>query len=126
MQVDRFAWTAALRRRNALVLRLAERFGLGGAGPGEYAPYRSRVIWPPMIPRDDQVEVRNNVALVEAGLRSHRTAMDALGAESPEAEIARILEDRAALGVSGWGLGVRGETNPQPPATNRVPEGGSP
>ena len=95
----RVFWTRALRQRNRLILRLAEQYGIGGLRPGDLAPYRSRVIWPPMIPRDDQVEVRNNVALVEAGLRSHRTAMDALGAESPEAEIARILEDRATLGV---------------------------
>jgi hypothetical protein len=37
------------------------------------------------------------VTLVAAGLRSHRTAMDLLGTESPEAELARIRADRAAL-----------------------------
>jgi hypothetical protein len=93
----RVVWTAALRRRNAMVVRLAERFGLDGARPGDYAPYRSRVIWPPMVPRDDAQEVQNNVALVEAGLRSHRAAMDALGVEDPGQELERVLEDRARL-----------------------------
>jgi len=93
----RISWTAGLRRRNALVLRLAERFGLGGAQPGEFAPYRTRVIWPPMLPRDDAQEVQNNLALVAAGLRSHRTAMDDLGTEDPESDLRRVLEDRARL-----------------------------
>jgi hypothetical protein len=94
----RVFWTRALRQRNRLILRLAEQYGVDGARPGDYAPYRSRVIWPPMVPRDDELEVRNNVSLVGAGLRSHRTAMDALGEQSPEDEIARVLEDRARLG----------------------------
>ncbi len=93
----RVTWTAALRRRNAMILKLAERFGVGGAQAGDYAPYRTRVIWPPMVPRDDAQEVRNNLTLVEAGLRSHRTAMDVLGTEDPESELRRVLEDRARL-----------------------------
>jgi hypothetical protein len=93
----RVTWTAALRRRSAMVLQLAERFGVGGARVGEYAPYRTRVIWPPMIPRDDAQEVQNNLALVQAGLRSHRTAMDALGTEDPEKELEQVLEDRTRL-----------------------------
>jgi hypothetical protein len=94
----RVTWTAALRRRNAMILKLAERYGVDGAGPGDFAPYRTRVIWPPMIPKDDAQEVQNNLALVQAGLRSHRTAMDALGTEDPESELNRVLEDRARLG----------------------------
>ncbi|MCC6224712.1 MAG: phage portal protein [Thermoleophilia bacterium] len=93
-------WTRALRDRNRMILRLAEQFGVEGAKPGDYAPYRSRVIWPPMVPRDDTQDVRNQVSLVQAGLRSHRTAMDALGTESPEEELARVLEDRARVGDS--------------------------
>lgn len=94
----RVIWTRALRARNSMVLRLAERFGYLGTRPGELAPYRTRIIWPPLLPRDDAQEVRNNVALVAAGLRSARTAMDALGTEDPEAELARVVEDRRALG----------------------------
>ena len=51
-----------------------------------------------MMPADDAQEVRNQVALVAAGLRSHRTAMDALGTEAPEREIERVRTDRIALG----------------------------
>ncbi len=100
----RVFWTRALRHRNRLILTLAEQHGLGGARPGDYAPYRSRVIWSPLLPRDDQAEVDNNVKLVAAQLRSVRTAMDALGTESPEEEIARILEDRTTLGVESGEL----------------------
>ena len=104
-------WTRALRRRSSLVLRLAAQFGVarGERRMGREAPLdprnsqlasRVRVVWPPMMPKDDAQEVRNNVSLVAAGLRSHRTAMDALGAESPEEEIARVLADRERLGES--------------------------
>jgi hypothetical protein len=81
-------WNAGLRRRNRYLLRIAELKGLGN-----FAPYRSRVIWPPLLPTDDEAEVRNNVALVSAGLRSRRTAMDRLGEESPEEEMRRIEEE---------------------------------
>ena len=51
-----------------------------------------------MLPQDDATEVQNQVRLVGAGLRSHRSAMDALGTENPEEELARVQADRAALG----------------------------
>lgn len=95
----RVFWTRALRRRGEMILRLAELFGVGGAKPGVFSPYRSRVVWPPMVPRDDEADVRNNVALVAAGLRSHRTAMDVLGTESPEEELLRVVADRELLDV---------------------------
>ncbi|MBI4494777.1 MAG: phage portal protein [Chloroflexi bacterium] len=87
----RVFWEAALRRRNRLVLRLAQQRGLL---PSDTPALATRVIWPPMVPRDDAGEVRNNVTLVAAGLRSHRTAMDALGEPDPEAELQRVHEDR--------------------------------
>jgi hypothetical protein len=90
-------WTRALRQRNAQVLKLAERFEIDGAWPGEFSPYRTKVVWPPMVPADDTALVRQNIALVEAGLRSYRGALDALGEESPEAEIERIRADRAEV-----------------------------
>ena len=82
-------WNAGLRRRNALALRMAELMGLGS-----FVPYRSKVIWAPLLPADLEADVRNNVALVEAGLRSRRTAMDRLGEESPEEEMARVEGER--------------------------------
>jgi hypothetical protein len=106
-------WTRALRRRSTLVLELARRFGTGQgvgraggsvraqqAAPLPVEPHRVRVLWPPMLPQDDETEVQNQVRLVAAGLRSHRTAMDALGTESPEEELARVQTDRATLGVT--------------------------
>jgi hypothetical protein len=100
-------WTRALRRRSALVLELARQFGAGEHGRAQRASaprveeQRIRVLWPPMLPKDDVTEVQNQVRLVAAGLRSHRTAMDALGTESPEEELARVQADRATLGSSG-------------------------
>src|SRR3954470_10556047 len=105
-------WTRALRRRSALVLALARQFGVGGNGGGlarTVEDHRVRILWPPMLPKDDVTEVQNQVRLVTAGLRSHRTAMDALGTESPEEELARVLSDREALGeeIGGKESGVR-------------------
>ena len=96
-------WTRALRRRSGLVLELARQFGVGrpaGSLRG-VDEHRVHVLWPPMLPKDDVVEVQNQVRLVAAGLRSHRTAMDALGTESPEEELARVQTDRTALGEGG-------------------------
>ncbi|MHB1159188.1 MAG: phage portal protein [Chloroflexota bacterium] len=81
-------WNVGLRQRSRQILRIAELKGLG-----RFDPYRSRVIWPPLLPADSEGEVRNNVALVAAGLRSRRTAMDRLGEESPEAELELIREE---------------------------------
>ncbi|MGE3273371.1 MAG: phage portal protein, partial [Chloroflexota bacterium] len=96
-------WTRALRRRSGMVLDLARQFGVGRpAGALRMVDdHRVRVLWPPMLPKDDVTEVQNQVRLVTAGLRSHRTAMDALGTESPEEELARVQLDRAALGEGG-------------------------
>ncbi len=86
----RIWWSAGLRRRNRYILRIAELQGMGS-----FAPYRSRIIWPPLLPADNESEVRNNVALVSAGLRSRRTAMDRLGEESPETEMRLIEEEQS-------------------------------
>jgi hypothetical protein len=82
-------------------LELARQFGAGRGG-SPLLPLESgriRVLWPPMLPKDDVTEVQNQIRLVGAGLRSHRTAMDALGTENPEEELARVQTDRAALGT---------------------------
>jgi hypothetical protein len=97
----RVGWTAALRRRCRLIFQIAERVGLLPAGTARVL--RPRVVWPPMLPQDLAREVASNVALVRAGLRSHRTAMDQLGVESPEAELAQVRADRAALATRAAG-----------------------
>lgn len=81
----RAIWTGGLRRRNGMILSMAQLMGLG-----KFAPYRSRVIWASLVPSDQSTEVDNQVKLVQAGLRSRATAMDLLGMESPEEEMARI------------------------------------
>ncbi len=91
----RVVWTAALRRRARLIFQIAERVGLLPEGTAR--ALRPRVIWPPLLPQDLAREVANNVALVSAGLRSHRTAMNLLGVEAPERELAQVRADRAAL-----------------------------
>jgi hypothetical protein len=95
----RLFWDRALRQRSALVLRLVEQYQPGGIAGGA-ASYAVHVVWPPMLPKDDAIEVQNETKLVEAGLRSHRTAMDALGTENPEEELVRVVEDRAQLAPS--------------------------
>lgn len=97
-------WTRALRQRSALVLELARRYGIGPADSRPVEAHRIRVLWPPMLPKDDVTEVQNQVRLVTAGLRSHRTAMDALGTESPEDELARVLADRETLASQETGV----------------------
>ena len=93
----RVVWSAALRRRAQLLWAVAEAVGL--APPGLFAGLRPRVVWPPLLPQDETRLVENNVRLVAAGLRSHRTAMEVLGVESPEEELARVRADRARLGA---------------------------
>ncbi|HXF82614.1 MAG TPA: phage portal protein [bacterium] len=99
----RVGWSVALRRCAQMALQLTDRFGsaregVGGPGPSpRSARYRVRVIWPPMLPRDDDAEAQRNLALVAGGLRAHRSAMDALGVPDPEAELRRVQQDRQIL-----------------------------
>jgi len=94
----RVSWSAALRRCNQMLLVLTER--VSGLAPGTFAPYRSQIVWPPMLPRDDEAEARRNLALVEGGLLSHRGAMDALGDLDPETELQRVIDDRQRVASS--------------------------
>jgi hypothetical protein len=95
-QRKRLRWSAALRQRTRLIWAVAE--AVGAAPPGSFAGLRPRVIWPSMMPSDDAQEVRNNVQLVAAGLRSRRTAMDLLGTEAPESELQRVQEEMNTIG----------------------------
>jgi hypothetical protein len=89
----RRTWDALYRRRNTMLLDLLERFGgqdLGGVR-------RTIPIWPAVLPSDTDSAVRNEAALVAAGIHSRRTAVAALGGDDPEAELARVIEERATL-----------------------------
>ncbi len=47
-----------------------------------------------MLPSDRDSAVRNAVSLVGSGVQSRRGAMASLGEEDPDAELARIREER--------------------------------
>jgi hypothetical protein len=92
----RVGWTAALRACARAMLLLTVRFGLGGTGEGLGAE-QIQVVWPQMLPRDDDADVQRNLTLVQAGLRSYHTAMAELGELDPASELERVRDDRAYL-----------------------------
>jgi hypothetical protein len=105
VQRKRLIRGAAYRRRNELILRVLERFGR----PREaYAPYRTRIVWGPVLPQDRSRQVADERVLVAAGIHSRRRAADALGVEDPEGEFARWLEESARVRT------VQGESPPAP------------
>ncbi len=84
--------TAAYNRRNALILKLVEKY------QGEsFGDYRLRVVWGPVLPRDMAQMVSNEQSLVQTGIHSRRTAMDELGIKDAEYEFNRWLEERGAI-----------------------------
>jgi hypothetical protein len=62
-----------------------------------YAPYRTRIVWGPVLPQDRSRQVADERVLVAAGIHSRRRAADALGVEDPESEFARWLEEAAQV-----------------------------
>jgi len=84
--------TAAYNRRNALILKLAEKY------QGEsFGDYRLRVVWGPVLPQDMARIVSNQQTLVQAGIHSRRRAMDEIGIKDPESEFNRWLEERETI-----------------------------
>ena len=65
-----------------------------------YAPYRTRIVWGPVLPQDRSRQVADERVLVEAGIHSRRRAADALGVEDPEGEFRRWLEEEAAISTA--------------------------
>jgi hypothetical protein len=83
--------SVAYRRRNEMILRLLERY------TGEpFAPYRSRVVWGPVLPEDRSRLVADERALVD--IHSRRRAAAELGVADPEEEFRRWIEERERLG----------------------------
>jgi hypothetical protein len=95
VQRKRLIRSAAYRRRNEMVMRLLERF------TGEpFAPYRSRIIWGPILPPDRSRLVADETALVASGIHSRRLAANELGVADPEVEFERWREEqRVATGA---------------------------
>ncbi len=85
--------TAAYERRARMALELLSRFG--GL---DIAGVRPVMHWGPVLPNDRARQVADERTLVEAGIRSRRSAAALLGSDDPEAEWARVLEERSALG----------------------------
>ncbi|MBI2908095.1 MAG: phage portal protein [Chloroflexi bacterium] len=79
------------QRRNEMVLRLLEQ--MTGVS---YRPYRSRIMWGPVLPQDRSRLVTEEEALVRSGIHSRRRAMQELGIEDPEAELGRVGEEGQA------------------------------
>ena len=81
--------TAVYERRALLILRLLHQFtGLDIEG------LRPAMHWGPILPVDRSRQVADEVALVAAGIESHRAASAHLGSDDPEAEWARVVEER--------------------------------
>ena len=80
--------TAAYKKRNEMILRILEqKTGVS------YSPYRSRVIWGPVLPQDRGRLVSEEQILVGAGIHSRRRAMEELGMDDPEGELERVREE---------------------------------
>ena len=94
--------TPVYERRAMLALRLLARYeGLAIDG------LQAEALWGPVLPADRSRQVADERSLVEAGIRSRRTAAERLGSEDPEAEWARVQEERAAL--PGCAVGGEGK-----------------
>jgi hypothetical protein len=95
VQRKRLIRESAFRRRNEMVLRLLEQY------TGErYAPYRSRVVWGPLLPADRSRLVTDEARLVAAGIHSRRRAANEVGVEDAEIEFQRWREEAALLSES--------------------------
>ncbi len=87
---------AAFRRRNEMTLRILEK------ETGEsFAPYRSRVVWGPILPQDRARLVEEEARLVEAGIHSRRTAASLLGVADPDVEWERWQEEESRIDSEG-------------------------
>ena len=101
VQRKRLIREAAFRKRNEMVLRLLQQY------TGErFAPYRSRVVWGPLLPADRSRLVADEARLVAAGIHSRRRAASEVGVEDAEAEFLRWREEARLLAGSERGEGI--------------------
>lgn len=89
----RAVWTTVYRRRSAMILDLLARFG-----GREFGTRRTVPIWGAITPRDRSVLVRDEAALVAAGIHSRQRAAERLGDENAAAEFAAVLDEARRLG----------------------------
>jgi hypothetical protein len=103
----RAIWTVALEERSRMILRLYALHGDERAGEvlDRANGYQLRVVWPPILPSDRTELVRQETALVRAGVHSRRRAMDALGEGDSDAEWSRVLQEITQMaGTEGAGI----------------------
>jgi hypothetical protein len=84
--------TDVYNRRNAMILRLLQKF----AGE-DYGDNHLRVLWGPVLPKDMTRKVSSEQVLVQNGIHSRRTAMDEVGIMDPDSEFKRWLEERESI-----------------------------
>jgi hypothetical protein len=87
--------TAAYNRRNAMILRLLEKYQGEDFGPD--LDGRLNVIWGPVLPRDVERRVNSEQVMVQTGIHSRRTAMNEVGIRDPEREFKQWLEERETI-----------------------------
>ncbi|MHB8576800.1 MAG: portal protein [Dehalococcoidia bacterium] len=96
VQRKRLIRGGAFRQRNRLALRLWEQF------TGEdMRPYRSRIIWGPLLPTDRAREVLDEIALVNAGIHSRDRAAANLGDLDHETDFAQWLAENQRIQAEG-------------------------
>jgi len=81
--------TAVYKRRNAMILKLLEKYQNESFGDNHLI-----VVWGPVLPQDMSRLVTNEQTLIQNGIHSRRRAMDELGVKDPEIEFNRWLEER--------------------------------
>jgi hypothetical protein len=92
VQRKRLVRSSAYVNRNEMVLRILEQeTGVS------YAPYRSRIVWGAVVPRDRSRLIGDEKSLVASGIHSRRRAADELGVADPDAEFSRWLEEQERI-----------------------------
>ena len=84
--------TNAYHQRTDMILKLAQKYLAAN-----FDGITHRVVWGPILPQDTQRQAQNEQLLVQAGVHSRRTAMDAMGIMDPDEEFTRWLEEREKI-----------------------------
>ena len=84
--------TSVYNHRNAMILKLLERYREESFGNNHL-----RVIWAPVLPQDMTRLVSNEQTLVQTGIHSRRRAMEEVGVKDPEYEFNQWLEERETI-----------------------------
>jgi hypothetical protein len=123
VQRKRTGWEHFYTQRNRRLLDLMIRNGLISIDPA----ITTSPIWPNVLPSDTPAETLSAVQKVTAGIQSRRSAAAALGDPNPDAEMARIEQERQAdsaraiseaqakpeTGTSGFSKSKDGPQKPQ-------------